>query len=252
MKPEISIVMPAIRRSRWVSVYNSILKSTSGAFELIICSPYCLPDELKDKKNIKLVTDWGSPVRASNIAASLAEAPYITWTADDAIFIENALDKNLQELKEMGKDYKNVVVAKYSESENFSHKDRFQNDDYYKLNQAYGTSEPFVPNDWWIFNVALMHRSFFEELKAWNCVYETCPIAHADMAIRAQRGQCKVKMTEYPMLICDHSPSTKGDHAPIHFGQTEHDVPLFRSNFSSFEQPLDWKSSPNIWDRRFE
>jgi glycosyltransferase involved in cell wall biosynthesis len=250
--PQISIIMPAIRQSRWLAVYNSILEATSENFELIIASPYSLPKELEGNKDIKLVTDWGSPVRASNIAASLAEAPYITWISDDSLFIKNALDNNFKELKDMGDDYDNVLVAKYSESENFSHKQRFQDDDYYKLNKAYGTTEPFVPNDWWIFNVALMHRSFFEELKAWDCAYETCPIAHADMAIRAQRSGCKVKMSKYPMLMCDHTPNTQGDHAPIHFGQIEHDTPLLYSNITSFKQPLGWRDAPKVWKRRFK
>ncbi len=73
MKPEISIIMPAIRTDNWIKVYESIQNSTSRNFELIIGSPYDLPAELRGYKNIKIVKDWGSPTRASQIESMLIE-----------------------------------------------------------------------------------------------------------------------------------------------------------------------------------
>ena len=73
MKPELSIILPSIRTERLEKLYDSILTSTSRTFELVIVGPYPLPEKLRDLKNVKYVKDFGSPVRASNIAASLCE-----------------------------------------------------------------------------------------------------------------------------------------------------------------------------------
>ena len=70
-KPEVSLILPSILTVRRPALYESILKSTNRDFELIICGPNPLPEELKEKRNVKYVKDYGSPVRASHIAASL-------------------------------------------------------------------------------------------------------------------------------------------------------------------------------------
>src|SRR5690242_5525695 len=119
-KPEISIVIPSIRKENIPSIYKSILSSTKRTFELIICGPNQLPQELEQYKNIKNIIDYGSPVRASQIAASLCEGKLITWSADDAIFLSDALDKNIDLLYQMGDNDKNIVVSKYFEGQGWN------------------------------------------------------------------------------------------------------------------------------------
>lgn len=253
-KPEISIIMPAIRQERWDGVYDSIKKSTMRNFELIIVGPSPLTPYLQDKKNVKYVKDYGSPMRASNIGAMLCEGKLIMWTSDDGLFIEDALDNNIDVLYSMQPyDVKNVVVTKYYEGQGYSGKDA-HGDDYYKLVNAYPRT-PYINPDWWIFNVAVMYREFFEELGAWDCTFQACPMGHADMAVRAQACGAKVVMSQFPMLNCDHG---EGDHKPIHNAQIYEDEPLYRKIYSS---PLEsrtihidiknWKNSDTIWKKRF-
>ena len=71
MNPELSIILPSIRPERLQKVYDSILKSTSAEFELIIISPYPLPESLEKYKNIKYVRDFGNPTRCHNIGLLL-------------------------------------------------------------------------------------------------------------------------------------------------------------------------------------
>ena len=47
-KPEISLILPSIRTERLPKLYETILKSTKRDFELIICGPNPLPEELKE------------------------------------------------------------------------------------------------------------------------------------------------------------------------------------------------------------
>ncbi len=255
-KPEISIILPGIRRENWDKVFDSIQNSINRSFELIICGPYPLTDKLQNLTNVKYVKDFGSPSRASNIAAELCEGKLITWIGDDAVLLPDSLDKNIDLLYSMEYNDKNVVVAKYFEGRSGAYKP-LQPDEYFKINGADCTRSQFIPNDWWIFNVAIMYRKFFEELGGWDCIFEHLAMANIDIAVRAQFLGANVKMSSHPLLDCDHG---QADHMPIEIGQITHDEPLFQSryrdpNWSNNKMKLyidNWKNVPAIWTRRFK
>ena len=149
-KPEVSLILPSIRTARLPKLYESILKSTKRNFELVICGPSPLPEELKDLRNVKYIKDYGSPVRASNIAASLCEGKVYTWLADDCSFFENSLDQCLDEFYDMGAAQNNVLVAKYYEGQQGStDRETLQPDSYFRINHSPAGS-PHVPLDWWL------------------------------------------------------------------------------------------------------
>lgn len=67
--PDLSIVLPGIRKEHWPDFYQSIFKSIGKySFELIIVGPH-KPDDflLKENENISWIEDYGSPVRCQNI-----------------------------------------------------------------------------------------------------------------------------------------------------------------------------------------
>ena len=261
MKPELSIILPSIRPDRLEKLYDSILTSTERTFELIIVGPYPLPEKLSELKNVKYVKDFGSPVRASNIAASLCEGEVYTWFADDCILFENSLDKCLDEYRAMGTDNKNVLVAKYYEGqEGSTERETLQPDSYFRVNGTPAGS-PHLPDDWWLFNIAFLSAEFFHTLGGWDCSYEGTWASHADMAIRAQYLGANVKMAQIPLFTCDHMPDGHGDHMPIFECQHQHDEPLLQSkfrdpNWSTNVNPRlkidNWKSAPAVWGRRFK
>jgi len=254
--PHISIVLPGIRKDRWLQVYESILASTSRSFELVIGSPYSLPADLEGLDNVKHVKDWGSPVRASCIASTFCEGSLITWTADDAVFLPGALDKNIDFFEECYVDARTIVVSKYFEGEGASAKP-LQHDDYFKICGSPCTNVSSANIDWWLFNVAIMERSYFEKLGGWDCKYEGTFMSHTDLAMRAQADGAQAIMSRVPLLDCGHMPGRSGDHAPIHDAQTLHDEPLFRKTYESSDSISsiidrdNWRQSPAIWTRRF-
>ena len=214
MKPELSIILPSIRPDRLEKLYDSILTSAERTFELIIVGPYPLPEKLSELKNVKYVKDFGSPVRASNIAASLCEGEVYTWFADDCILFENSLDKCLDEYRAMGTDNKNVLVAKYYEGqEGSTERETLQPDSYFRVNGTPAGS-PHLPDDWWLFNVAIMHRSFFDSLGAWDCSFE--------------------HQHDEPLL------------------QSKFRGPNWSTNVNPRLKIDNWKSAPAVWGRRFK
>lgn len=256
MTPELSIIMPAIRVENWAKVYDSITLSTKRPFELIIASPYNLPNDLKKHKNVKIVKDWGSPTRASQIASMLIEGRYVFPThSDDSLFIDGAIDHNLDFLESKGESHKNAVIAKYSESSNYSNPKRYQDDLYYTLGNAYKTNPAFVPESWWIYNTVFLHSSYFLEIGGFDCQFQACPYSHADLAIRCQSDGVCTYLSDYPIIMCDHGQS---DHRPIEISQVYEDAPKFHSKYS---KPINrssikldimnWKNAPSIWGHRF-
>ncbi len=248
MKPLLSIVLPAIRSHKWQSMYDSI--QLDFPWELIIASPYPLPNGFPDH-NVKHINDWGSPMRASCMAANLAEGKYITWIADDATVFSDTVKKSINIL-ESNINGRLVVVTKYLEACTEVHPDW-----YYRLHVAYPKS-PFLPEDWWIFNTALMHRDYYDYLGGWDCSFEACPLGHADLAARAQRDGCETVLIQDPLLNCEHMPGTSGDHGPVCHAHVEHDEPLYKSIYLSpdciHRTRIDinnWKKSPSRWKRRF-
>ena len=261
MKPELSIILPSIRTEKLEGLYESLLKSTKCDFELVIVGPTPLPDALKELKNVKYAKDFGSPVRASNIAASLCEGRIYTWFADDCTLFEDSLDQCLEEFRAMGPAKNNVLVAKYYEGqEGSSERSTLQPDSYFKLNGTPAAS-PHIPNEWWLFNIAFLHAEFFNSLGGWDCAYEGTWASHADMAVRAQFLGANVKMAQIPLFECDHLPGGSGDHMPIFECQHQHDEPLLQGkfrdpNWTTNVNPRlkvdNWKNAPTVWKRRFK
>jgi GT2 family glycosyltransferase len=259
-KPEVSIILPAIRVEKWDALYDSIAASTSRRFELIISGPYPLTPKLQALSNVKYVKEFGSPTRASAVATLLAEAPFIMWTCDDAVMLPGALDEAIEALEAMGSDNRNVVITKYLEGRNGTKK-KLQPDYYYKINGREGfrpcTYSPHLPDEWWIFNTAIMHRAFFEELGGLDCSYEHAAMADTDLAIRAQTAGANVQLLQVVLYDCDHGQS---DHKPIEIAQLQFDEPLIQATYRDPEwrekincniDINNWKKYPIIWTRRF-
>ena len=249
--------MPAIRPQNWVAAYESILKSTKEHFELIIVSPFPLIKELTGLTNIKHVVDFGSPVRATQIGITLAEAPYLFPNfCDDALFLENAIDENLAFLDSMGSAENNVVTCKYSESDGFSHPTRWNDDSYYTLVNSYPVNKTWVPNDWYVFNNPFWHRSYFESFGGYDCSFGATPISHADLALRAYLGGAVVKLSPIPIMKVDHG---QNDHRPIEISQLYFDSPAFTHKHTNRLSPDkikvdkdNWKNAQSLWEFRFQ
>lgn len=247
MKPKLSIVMPAIRINQWKKVYDSI--QLDFPWEIIIVSPYDYPAGLLPTHNVKYVKDMGSPMRASCIGASLAEGRYFTWIADDGIVISETI-KNAIAILDNDINGRLVVVTKYLEACSEVHPDS-----YYKLTNAYPKS-PYISDDWWIFNTAIMHTDYYDYLGGWDCIFETNAIGHADLAVRAQRDGCATIMLPEPLLNCSHGHE---DHKPIEEGHVNNDEPIYKSIYNSSDcmnrtkiNINNWKKTPMVWNRRFK
>lgn len=254
-KPAISITLPAIRRDNWDDMYDSILLACKNySFELIMCGPLPLTEKLQSLTNVKYIKDLGSPTRASNIACSLAEGVLITWIADDCLLIEDSIDNNIDLLLSMGDSIFNVVTQRYFEGGN----EMIENQMF--INNSHNGSR-FFNNSWVIYNNPIMYRKHYESLGGLDSNFDTCPMAHNDLAVRSQAQGANVMVSPYPFLNCGWMSGSTGDHQAIHLRQMRIDEPAFRQKYASqnwqtenqLNIPLDnWKESDSIWKVRFK
>lgn len=249
MKPEISIVIPAIRTNTWASIYNSIKSSTHRNFELILVGPYSLPAELNEFRNIKHIRDFGSPVRCFNLGLLLCEAETLTYIADDGVFLPGMLDQAFDAFHSMPQNPKNALILKYTEG---SHET--QPDIYYNLRYAYPKVAAAQEN-WWIYNLTIMKTEYMKYLGGCDSQFETMALSHADLSIRAQRDGSQTML--FPHAIV-HNTHGHADHTPIERGHVDHDEPLYISihNNPDFNNrnAIDlnnWRNAPSVWTRRF-
>lgn len=246
MRPLVSIVIPSIRVENIPAIYYSITKSTKETFELIVCGPKVLPESIRSVPNIRYISDWGSPVRASCIAAELACGDYLVWSSDDALFLPGALDEMLA--FRAGND---MLVGKYYEGMNGQPK-AVQPDSYFKLNNSEATRTQWFSDDWWLFNVGMMHRFSYLSMMGWDCSYEGTFFSHADLAVRWYIKGMKVTQTNVFLLDCDHN---QNDHKPIEIAQVHHDMPFFLERYkiqNPYIKIKGWGEVPAVWDKRFK
>lgn len=254
-KIKLSVLLSGLRPQNWKKLYQSIEDSFSDSFELIIVSPYeapfCLVD-LADKTNIKFIQDWGSPLRCYQIALVNATGEFITWCADDGVFMPKALDIALKLLLEAPGS---VLVGKYNEGADNPAMDKI---DYYYPARHDSTNVPYVPKDCLMLMEGVIPRGTMIEAGGWDTKYECFPMGAIDLSIRLYNKGLKFIFQEEMFFKCSHMPGTEGDHAPVHNGQILRDQPLFKLVYSLPKSKdrkdieLDnWKKSPDKWARRF-
>ncbi len=241
---KLSIIIPSIRTHNWPSVYRSILRATINSFEVIFVGPE-YNHWADDYTNIKFIRDFGSPSRGQQIGLYHACGEIVTHFADDCLFKENILDDVIELFK--GQPDNSVVITKYTEGN-----DIVQNDNYYKLIHAYPYTPTIDPN-WWIFNSAFFRRGYLEHLGGWDTRFHVPCVAHADLAIRAQKDKCNIVFLKDSICHCTHMPNRTGDHGAIHDAQEQHDTSLYiekhNNDCNICIDINNWKTSPTIWDR---
>jgi hypothetical protein len=259
------VILPGIRKKNWLTFYKFLENSFNQSFELILVSPFEPEEELLNKNNVKFIKDFGSAARCQQIALTYCNGKYITWGADDGVFLKDKLQEAIEFLEKNKTSYKDIVTCKYFEGKgsggvlHSSGKSEMSQDFYYKIKYACSwLNSPYVPEDYWILNVGIIETKYAKEVGGWDAQFEGTSVAHMDFAIRAQRNGSVFYMLEKPIFVCTHTLGPSGDHIPIHFGQIEHDEPLLRQIYSRPDcvnrikiNLNNWENAAPIWQRRF-
>lgn len=254
---DISLTMPAIRTNNWVNFYNSAKESCKNhSFEVVIVSPFDLPDRLKGLSNILHIIDRGNPSRATQIANISARGKLIMNCVDDGVFTNNALDwavdyydKNCQKF--------DVINLRYRESKNREGQEMPLS--YWKAWSHGELVRPGIHPSWDLAMHFIMLKETYINLGGIDCQFEYSNHGIHDLIFRLQYLGGKVHHSPMEGLNCSHYYGHEMDHGPINDAQTLHDAPIFcsiynDSNAASKRTHLylnNWMSQPEVWERRF-
>lgn len=260
---DLSVIVPSIRMGNLKRLYDSVGKSFSGSFEFIIITPYDVPKTLQEKTNIKIIKDFGSPVRCMQIGLINCTGDYITWAADDGFYLDGSLDIAFNKIKEVGENH--VVIGKYYEGGeglsvvNMPQSHVMNSSNYYKVNFHDSSRSKFISDDCFMIMVGIVSRKVLFDIGGWDCRFEVCPMAFVDQSVRLFNYGCTFSFQNETMFRCGHMPGHEGDHGPVHDGQVLCDQPLFQQIYGNPESKdrkiinIDnWKESPEKWTRRFK
>src|SRR3990167_1330668 len=180
----LSILVPSFRPQMLNSMYQSILKSWSRPFELIIVSHLDLPIELKGIKNIKLIYDEGSPTRKRQIALINAIGEHTTWFVDDGIYLPEKLDEVYDAI-----GFGSVISFKYGDClPGKKCNPVMRNDAYYDFSYFPPLlTMPNIPKRCKILSFGVMPTHLLKAMGGWDCQFEHLPMPEVDLSIRLKK-----------------------------------------------------------------
>ncbi|MFI5405149.1 MAG: hypothetical protein ACHQ1D_01415 [Nitrososphaerales archaeon] len=248
---KLSVYLPSIRTHLLGEFYRSLeLSCSRHSFEVVIGSPFDLPEELKEKTNVKLVKTYASPTIAAKLAALSCSGDVLLHCTDDVLFYPNEVSN---ELDSYHPDM--VTGLRYNEGKNFSGKE--------------------LPPHYWIFGGSynykylgpnginavhnLMSRDWFLEYGGFDCAYQYLTHAMADLLARMYRqGVIWGKLSVNQVSSADWEEGISGSHLPINNAQLYEDAPRFYRKWHLGEglwdeiSLEDYKEYPEIWSPRFK
>lgn len=261
-KPDISIVMPAIRTFKWDRMYDTILNSCKKHdFEIILCGPFGLTEKLSKLDNVKWIKDYGSPSRCANIAATSASADLIAHLVDDALFVEGALDLAIEQYQQTCGP-KDVLNLRYTEGLGHAGPPSMFKDAYFTVGYHPIYNLAGIPQHYSIAPHHIINVEYFKSMGGYDCMnFEYQNFNLTDLMLRIQHDGGKIVHSSETITHCDWMPGTSGDHRPIHQAYEENDNPKFQEMYSDpdcLDKRVgavnidDWKSTPAVWNRRFQ
>jgi hypothetical protein len=257
MNYDVSIIMPAIRTPNWDRMYDSIVNSCKKySFELIMCGPFALTEKLSKLDNVSMIIDNGCPSRCAQRAALAAKGKLIAHLVDDAIFIENSLDKSIDFYNTVCTN-KDAVNLRYTEGQNYSTTP--MHPEYWFAWHHTGLRLAGVPKNYKFACHHLIDTEYFKYLGGYDCSYEYQNYNLHDLMFRLQYAGGVLWDSPQEVTNCNHYPNGIVDHRAIEDAHFNHDEPLFRKMYSDqnvlqtrVRIPLDnWENTPKVWNRRF-
>jgi hypothetical protein len=252
---KISIFLPSIRTFYLNQLYESTLKSCKRYdFEFVIAGPFDLPEELKDKSNVKFIKTYSHPTKSAHLAALECSGELIYHTTDDVLFIEDAIDNAIDLFSKKCRPH-DIVSMRYVESLNHEAKDEFP---LYYWTVGNSCPVPTLDQSWNINVHFLMKKDLFIEYGGFDCCFEYLTQAGADLLIRMQKYGSIVYHSAGNVTTADWSGGSKGlEHKPIQIAQERLDTPLFWNIWTyqfGGRKEIDinnHKFYPEKWERRF-
>ncbi len=266
MTPLISLVIPSIRPHNLDLVFDSVQKACKNhEFEIVVPSPYSIPEKLMKSGRVKFIHTYGSPSCSAQIGFNMAIGKYVYHSTDDGLFQEGVIDKAIDFIKTNNLRNLDVLNMRYVEdSLNIDLSPKIENpqpfpDSYWKTRTYPDFYLQGINPNWDLCPHFFMERAFLNWLGGLDTNFEYINWNLHDFSFRVQAVGGKIFQSPFTAFLCSHLSGETGDHFAPHQAN-DSDKAKFREIYSKpdavnsrIQLPLDnWKSQPQIWARRFD
>ena len=263
VRKDVSILVPSIRPENLERFYASAEKACKRhSFELIIPSPYLIPESLMKKGNVKFLHTYANPTISFQMASLLCDSEFIYNTTDDGLIQEDAIDIAIDMFRHVNNE-KLMINMVYDEAVLDRETLELLSPNHKHFSPAYWFAWshgdlrlPGIKQDWKICMHFFMKVDYFFELGGFDCEYEYSNHALHDLAFRVQQDNGVILELPKVAFYCSHGHS---DHAPVESAQLGPDIRRFSSIYTDPEAASkrihlnfnNWKGRDPIWKRRF-
>lgn len=247
---DITFLIPGIRTNRWKVLYDSLhLACKNYKWELLLVSPFELPDELKDKDDVRLIRDRGQVSRCVQIGVPEVKSELFYIGMDDTVYVEDSFDEAIKKYDEYA-DESTIMQCTYTEG-GHSQPNHYWSTAFHDAFKLTGINQL-----WKTATQPILHRDYFIELGGFDCRWEYMDKPMHDFMFRAQRNGSEIIYSPGTVGITDWWPDHQGDHGPVHDAEVLHDFPIFNEVWGENNERVkidydNWKDTPDVWKRRF-
>jgi hypothetical protein len=255
--PYISVILPSIRPFLLRRAYDSIAKGCIDlTFEMIVISPYDLPEELLNVKNVRLIKDKGCPARCAQLGLISSSGQMVTLLSDDCTPHYSSycdIDKNFKSID--APQDKKFVGLKYSEGQSM------HTPDYWRAKSHEPLKLDGLKEDMPVSSMIYMTRQGLINMGGWDCsVFECINWGGHDLTARMLNAGYKFMLTAGDFAHVDWGPGVDGmynDHRPLwesdYEGMQNMRKFWYKTNPDRVAVDLNsWQKAEPVWSRRFK
>lgn len=265
MSNKVSIILPSIRPANLKRWYDAAsLACCEHDWEVIIVSPYPLPESLNKKSNIKYLRSFHSPTVASQLGTLLCGGEFLYNCVDDGLLLPGALDLAINTWNKRNLTDKDILNMRYREGvldvktlEPLKTMSQELPIDYWRAHHHAALRLPSIKSEWHISLHFFMKTQTYNIYGGYDCQFEYSSFAIHDLIFRLQADGANIINLDKEAMWCSHLPGESGDHFAVHQAQEYHDWPIFKQIYSnSIDNRIkldynNWKKHDSIWKKRF-
>lgn len=260
---DISIVIPGIRPSHWLKVFQSIQASSGYCkTQVIFVGPKGLPPELEAEPNVTYIKDMGSPSRCFQMGALLAEGKYLGLGVDDGLCHEPlGIQKTFEALT--SENFKanpcQIAILKYIEGG--INLGPTQEQHFHDAYWTAGFHEPLANcsqvKKEWKWGLPLMKTEEYHWLGGIDCKFEHINMNLHDLMFRAQAAGWEVLAPPFFVYTTYFETGRSHTEDPVLAAFFQNDEALFKQIYNKPGRTTkisydSWREAERVWKRRIK
>jgi len=242
---KLSIIVPTIRPHNLRELWASTAKAINGRYpwEMVAIGPKNL-DFVDGAGLWRFIQDEGSPCHCQQRALLDCIGEYVTWAADDGIWLPGSLDRdwtddailckymegkpNLHDARwEQMDRWLRLVVNIYSRGAVGLNPDMVSLDRFWTIGYHQGAAVKSMPPESWCLCLGIIKQSVLLDVGGWNEDYETTGQGTVDLGLRLQKAGYKFTVWQHIVQALGYEP--KGDEGSVMKAAYEDDMAKYKS-----------------------